>query len=93
LIAKAESGDADCLKFLLGRLIPVPRDSAITLDAAGADLRQHGEAILTAALSGKLTPSEASDLLSALSQQARLVESTDLETRIAALEARTKPPA
>jgi len=92
LIAKAEGGDVDCLKFLVGRLIPPPRDTPATLDIpAGADLRQRGEAILDSAFRGEITPSQAADVLSALSQQARLVECTDLETRIAALEARRKP--
>ena len=90
LIAQAEAGDVDALKFLVGRLLPVPRDAAVTLEADGETLRERGESILDSALCGRISPSQAADLLSALSQQARLVESTDLEGRIAALEARTK---
>ena len=86
LIALAENGDVDCLKFLVGRLLPVPKDTPIALDAPGTNLRQQGESILTAALSGSITPSEAADLLSCLSAQVRIVEAADLEARLEQLE-------
>ena len=43
-------------------------------------------AIIEAALSGKLTPDVLRDLLSALADQARLVEFTEIEARLQALE-------
>ena len=49
-----------------------------------ADRRSH--AVIDAALAGQLTPDALRDLLSALANQARLVEFTEFEDRLAALE-------
>lgn len=55
--------------------------------APGATLADQGRAVMQAACRGDITPTQAGALLSCLGNLARLVELTDLEARIAALEA------
>jgi hypothetical protein len=54
--------------------------------APGATLADQGRAVMAAACRGDITPTQAGALLSCLGNLARLVELTDLEARIAALE-------
>lgn len=54
--------------------------------APDATLADQGRAVMAAACRGDLTPTQAGALLGCLSNLARLVELTDLEERIAALE-------
>ncbi|WP_310460679.1 DUF5681 domain-containing protein [Sphaerotilus sp.] len=54
--------------------------------APDATLADQGRAVMQAACRGDLTPTQAGALLGCLSSLARLVELTDLEARIAALE-------
>ena len=55
--------------------------------APDATLADQGRAVMAAACRGDITPTQAGALLSCLGNLARLVELTDLEARIAALEA------
>lgn len=77
-------GSALCV----GRLIPAPKpvDRSITLDEFKGTLTERGDQVLLAIAAGKISPSKGNALLSALSAQARLVESQELEERLAALE-------
>ncbi len=50
-----------------------------------------GEAVLSATSRGELAPDQGAKLLQTLTGQARLIETTELMTRIAALEAAVKP--
>lgn len=54
----------------------------------GATLAEQGRAVMTAACRGDITPTQAGALLGCLGSLARLVELTELEQRIAALEAK-----
>jgi hypothetical protein len=88
MIEKAEGGDVDSLKFLLGRLIPPARDLPVSVPSAaeGDSLASASKAVVTAALSGSITPLEASELGSALSAAARVEQIGELEERLTALE-------
>lgn len=55
--------------------------------APDATLADQGRAVMSAACRGDITPTQAAALLGCLSNLARLVELTDLEARIQALEA------
>ena len=55
--------------------------------AEGATLADQGKAVMQAACRGDITPTQAGALLGCLGSLARLVEMTELEQRIAALEA------
>lgn len=58
----------------------------------GATLAEQGRAVMDAAYRGDITPTQAGVLLGCLGNLARLVELTELEQRIAALEAKESTP-
>ncbi len=60
----------------------LPEDSSLTA---------KGEAVLLAISRGELAPDQGAKLLQTLTGQARLVETTELTARIAALESTVKP--
>ena len=84
----ALGGDVAMLKIVADRLWPKLRAEAVPVrvTTASSDLASQGAAIIEAALSGKLTPDVLRDLLSALANQARLIEFTEIEARLQALE-------
>ena len=84
----ALGGDVAMLKIVADRLWPRLRPQAlpIIVKAKSADLATRGSAIIDAALAGELTPDVLRDLLSALADQARLIEFTEIENRLQALE-------
>ena len=88
LVMMALGGDVAAMRIIAERLWPKLRPEAlpIRVESKSADLASQGAAIINAALSGKLTPDVLRDLLSALADQARLVEFTEIEARLNALE-------
>ena len=97
LIAKvvelAKAGDTAALRVCIERLIPPAKakDDPVDLPELKKDaLGDCGKAVLTALAEGRITPEESATIMSALYAQVRVVEATDLEQRIAALEATAK---
>lgn len=91
MVSKAKEGDVHAARLLLERVIP-PLKSAessvsITLPE-NATLSEQGQTIIQSIADGTLTPGQGQALLSGLGSQARLVEITELEERITALENR-----
>ena len=89
LIAKV----VELAKAGIERLIPPAKakDDPVDLPELKKDaLGDCGKAVLTALAEGRITPEESATIMSALSAQVRVVEATDLEQRIAALEATAK---
>jgi hypothetical protein len=93
LIAKvvelAKEGDTAALRVCIERLIPPAKakDDPIDLPDLKQDaLVDSGRAVLNAVSEGRITPEEAATIMSSISGQVRIVEATDLEQRIAALE-------
>ena len=84
----ALDGDVAMLKIVADRLWPRLRSEAmpVIVKTKSADIASQGAAIINAALAGKLTPDVLRDLLGALADQARLVEFTEIESRLQALE-------
>lgn len=64
-----------------GELLAEPVESP-----EAATLAEQAEAVMQAALAGRVTPAQANALLSGLASVARIKEVTELEARIAALE-------
>ncbi|CAG1020078.1 hypothetical protein MTYM_00049 [Methylococcales bacterium] len=93
VVQKAKKGDMAAAKLILDRTVPAvkPRELriAIELPEAGS-LVERGDAVINAIASGTLLPGQGKDLLAALTAQARLIESTELLDRIAAIEAAQK---
>ncbi len=83
----ALSGDTAALRLCIDRLIPPikARETPISLPHVN-DLVRQGKTILAELCASEITPSEASRLMQVLTGQARMVESGELEKRIAALE-------
>ena len=90
LVELAEGGDVSAMRLALDRVLPSlkARDEevAVTLGATPAD---SARLVLSAVGAGEISPDAGATLLSALAAQARIIEVSELEGRIAALEART----
>ena len=94
-IDEALKGDPSALRLCIERLIPRlrPQAALINVEAASSKIADIGRLIVDAALSGKVSPDAARDILSALSDVAKLKEITEIETRLKALEdLEGKPP-
>ena len=87
-IDEALKGDPSALRLCIERLIPRlrPQAALINVEAASSKIVDIGESIVNAALSGKISPDSARDILSALSDVAKLREVTELEERVEVLE-------
>jgi hypothetical protein len=89
LIDAALAGDMQAARLLLDRALPPLRaeDGTVKIDLPADSLSAQGEAIIRAAARGQITPAQASAMTTALTGLARIKEISELEERIAALEA------
>lgn len=86
-IEKALEGHAPSLELILGKCLP----PAVTDDAVDINLKdkthsEKGEEILNALTEKRITPSQAHILFATLCNNVKLVEMTEVISRIAALE-------
>lgn len=90
LVAEARTGNAQAAAVLLSRALPPlrPTTEAPEIAIAGTTLAERAEAITAAAMSGSLSPDAATQLIGVVAQQARIIETSELEERITALEKR-----
>jgi len=74
--------------------MPARKDTPVTISLPSIDsatgLVDAGKAILAAVATGEITPNEAEALMSLIERQRRIVETADLEVRLAALEGGAK---
>lgn len=92
LRTQALAGDAQAIRIVLDRVLPAlrPVDMPTTLDLPASDsLADQARAVVRAAADGDLSPAQAAQIVTALGGVAKIIETTELEQRIAALEART----
>ena len=68
----------------------VPPGSAVNLGPLGGTLADQGAAVLQAMAAGRITPEQASTIMSAIAAQARIIEVDDLEQRVAVLEEKNR---
>lgn len=91
MVSKAKEGDVQAARLLLERVIPplksIESNVSITFPE-NATLSEQGQTIIQSIADGTLTPGQGQALLSGLGSQARLIEITELEERITALENR-----
>ena len=89
MVDKAIDGDVQAARLLLERVIPplksMEQNVSLTLPE-NATLSEQGQIIIQSVANGVLTPDQGQALLSGLGSQARLIEITELEARITALE-------
>lgn len=90
LIERAQSGDAQCARLLVDKVLPGVRateqPAPIELPEGG-DLTAKGAAVLQAVAAGELAPTTGAQLLGAIAGLARVAELDDVVRRLAALEA------
>ncbi len=89
LIVKAREGDVQAGRLLLDRIVPALKSETLPVRLPGVTagtLTERAYAALTAAGNGELSPDAANALLAAVGGLARIVETDELERRIAALE-------
>ena len=86
----ALGGDIQALRLCLDRLIPPRKDRTIKLDLpdleAAEGLEAASSAVLTAVAAGDITPSEGQALTTILEGRRKVLELTEIERRLLALE-------
>ena len=92
VVAAAKAGDMRAADILLRRLWPERKGRPVALDlpklCSAADLASALGAVAGAVASGELSPEEGQAVAAILEVQRRAIETAELETRIAVLEAR-----
>jgi hypothetical protein len=95
LIEKARAGDVAALRLCLDRLLPPRHDRLVTFALpkieSAKDAGVASSAILAACAEGEVSLREARELLDIVGAHVRIVEATDFETRLVALEAKKTP--
>ena len=90
----ALAGDPVALRLCLDRLLPVLRERPVSVDlppmASPKDAVAASAALLQAVAAGEIAPGEARELGRLIELHLKAVEVHELETRLAALEARQK---
>lgn len=91
-IEKALEGDMTALRLCLDRLAPPRKDAPLSIDLpavrSASDAVAASTALLDSLGAGDITPDEAGRVMALLVSHKGIVESGDLEARIAALEAK-----
>lgn len=89
---RALEGDVQAASLLLSRCLPPLRPESATqaIKPSGASLGERAEAIVKAAVDGELPTNAAAELMGVLAGQAKILETIELERRIAALEERNE---
>ena len=95
MIEQAKAGDMQAAKALLDRVLPAlkPESQAIHLPelVAAGTMAEKARAAIDAAGAGAVSPSAASDLVSAIASAARVVEVTELQQRLEAIKRQLQP--
>src|SRR4029453_2175124 len=92
VIEKAKEGDTTALRICMERIVPPvkAKDDPITIAGLSQSLADNSRLVVKALSEGELTPDEAATVLQALAAQVRIIETEEVEKRLAALEAATK---
>ena len=90
-VTMALGGDATALRLCLERIVPPRKDLAVTFDLprmeTARDAAKAAGAVLGAVAHGDLTPTEGAHIMALVEGFRRTLETTELEARLAALEA------
>ena len=92
-VTQALEGDTTALRLCLERIAPPRRDAPVTFDLprmeTARDAAKAAAAVLDAVALGDLTPTEGAHIMALVETYRRTLETTELESRIAALEGGT----
>lgn len=87
LVNLAKTGDVQAAKVLLDRICPPLKPQALPIALpVNGELSEQGGEIIKATLAGHIPPDIGSQLITALANQAKLIETSDLVKRIEILE-------
>lgn len=87
VVNQAITGDLTACKILLDKICPNLRPQALPINVAVGDtLAATGDNVIAETMSGRVPPDIGAMLITALSNQGKLVELQELEARISALE-------
>ena len=96
LVEKAKEGDPTAMRLCLDRLLPAMRDRLITFDydeiKCPADAVKASASVLAACADGRVSPDEASKVMGLIASHTNLLELTELEARLAAVEQQVHRP-
>ena len=89
VLSAAMRGDVQACRLIVERLVPPVRAevSTVKFHIPDGDLSMKANAILDAVAAGRVAPDTAKVLIDTLAGVARIIEITQLEERLAALEA------
>ncbi|WP_411727528.1 DUF5681 domain-containing protein [Methyloglobulus sp.] len=93
VVKAAQSGDMAACKLILDRVCPTLKPIAQNINLplpVNGELHGMGSEILKATMGGNISPDVGSMLITAMANQAKLVEIDDLAKRIEALETRNE---
>jgi hypothetical protein len=89
-VEKALEGDVTALRLCLDRLAPPRKDSPVTIAMptvrTAAEALEASAVVLAAVAAGEVTPDEAGRVMALLTAHRGIIETGELERRIAALE-------
>ncbi|WP_299986643.1 DUF5681 domain-containing protein [uncultured Ruegeria sp.] len=89
-ISKALEGDTTALRLCLERVAPARKDAPVNFDLppikSAEDASEAAQAVIQAVSEGDVTPLEGATVMGLVEQYRRILEATELERRIAALE-------
>jgi hypothetical protein len=87
----ALEGDSTALRLCLERIAPTRKDAPVSFDLppikSAEDASEAAQAVLQAVSQGDVTPLEGATVMGLVEQYRRVLETTELERRITALEA------
>src|SRR5262249_52422680 len=91
LIEKAKEGDTTAMRLCLERLIAPRRGRPVAFQLptkieTAADAARASSMVLAECAAGNLSPSEASEIMALISSHMRVLEVTEIEARLTALE-------
>lgn len=93
-VTMALDGDATALRLCLERIAPPRKDAPVQFNLprieTARDAATAAGAVLEAVAEGELTPTEGANIMGLVETFRRTLETSELEARIAALEAETK---
>ncbi len=88
LVNLAKSGDVQAAKVLLDRICPPLKPQALSINLpVNESLAKQGGEIIKATMAGTIPPDIASQLISVLAAQSKIIEVEELTKRIEVLEA------
>lgn len=91
-VEMALEGDSTALRLCLERIAPTRKDAPVSFELppikSAADASEAAQAVLEAVSQGEVTPLEGATVMGLVEQYRRVLETTELERRITALEAK-----